>query len=62
MEPIRVEKPETANRARGKIEKILAFATTRKFRSGDNPARWRSRGINPKRGKLAAQDVTLIKA
>jgi len=41
LEPIWTSKPETASRLRGRIEKVLAFSTTRKFRSGDNPARWR---------------------
>ena len=30
----------TADRVRGRIEKILAWATVRGFRTGDNPARW----------------------
>lgn len=34
-------RPETASRLRGRIEKILDWATVRKLRSGDNPARWR---------------------
>ena len=33
--------PETANRVRGRIETILGWATTRKLRTGDNPARWK---------------------
>jgi integrase len=41
LEPIWQEKSETASRVRGRIEKILSWATTSKFRSGDNPARWR---------------------
>ena len=41
LQPLWLDKPETASRLRGRIEKILAFSTTRKFRSGDNPARWR---------------------
>lgn len=35
------EKTETATRVRGRIEKILDWATVAKLRSGDNPARWR---------------------
>lgn len=42
LEPIWTTKPETASRVRGRIEKILAYSTTRKFRTGDNPARWRN--------------------
>jgi hypothetical protein len=41
VEPIWRDKPETASRVRGRIESILGYATVRKFRSGDNPARWR---------------------
>jgi hypothetical protein len=41
---------------------MLAFTTTRKFRSGITRRAGASRGINPKRDKPAAQDVTLIKA
>jgi integrase len=41
LEPIWTAKPETASRLRGRIEKVLGWATVREFRSGDNPARWR---------------------
>ena len=41
LQPIWKEKPETASRVRGRIEKVLGWATVRGFRSGDNPARWR---------------------
>lgn len=41
LEPIWKTKTETATRLRGRLEKILDFATTRKYRSGENPARWR---------------------
>jgi hypothetical protein len=41
LQPIWNEKPETASRVRGRIEKVLGWATVRGFRSGDNPARWR---------------------
>jgi integrase len=41
LEPIWIEKPETAGRLRGRIERVLDWATARGFRSGDNPARWR---------------------
>jgi integrase len=33
--------PETARRARNRIELILDFATAHEWRKGDNPARWR---------------------
>jgi integrase len=41
LEPIWKKKSETASRVRGRIEKVLGWATVRGFRSGDNPARWR---------------------
>lgn len=41
LDPIWNEKTETANRVRGRIEAILDWATAKKFRKGDNPARWR---------------------
>jgi integrase len=40
LDPIWLEKPETASRVRGRIERVLAWATTHGYRSGDNPARW----------------------
>ena len=40
LEPIWHERPEVASRLRGAIETVLAWATVRQFRSGDNPARW----------------------
>jgi integrase len=39
IEPIWREKPETANRVRGRIEAVLDWAKVRGFRAGDNPAR-----------------------
>ena len=41
LEPIWATKTETAARLRGRIELILAAATTRGLRSGMNPALWR---------------------
>lgn len=41
LEPIWADKTETAVRLRGRIESILDWATVSKFRSGENPARWR---------------------
>ncbi|MFM0321175.1 tyrosine-type recombinase/integrase [Caballeronia glebae] len=41
LEPIWTTKNETASRLRGRIEKVLAWATTRGLREGDNPARWK---------------------
>ncbi len=41
LTPIWHTKTETASRLRGRIEWVLASATTRKLRSGQNPAAWR---------------------
>jgi len=41
LEPIWLEKTETAARVRGRIENILDWARVRGYRSGENPARWR---------------------
>lgn len=35
-------KPETMSRVRGRMESVLAWATVRGLRSGDNPAAWRN--------------------
>src|SRR6202045_1419924 len=35
------EKPETASRLRGRIERVLDAAKAQGLRSGENPARWR---------------------
>ncbi len=42
LEPIWLEKTETANRVRGRIESVLSWATVAGFRSGENPARWKN--------------------
>jgi integrase len=41
LEAIWRTRTETASRLRQRIEAILDWATVRKFRTGDNPARWR---------------------
>jgi integrase len=40
VEPIWIEKHQTASRLRRRLEAVLDFATVRGFRVGDNPARW----------------------
>lgn len=40
VRPIWQTKTETASRVRGRIEKVLDYATAHGMRSGDNPARW----------------------
>lgn len=54
LEPIWSTKTETASRVRGRIEAVLAWATVRQYRQGDNPARWRNHldKILPKRTKV----------
>ncbi|MCC6310731.1 MAG: integrase arm-type DNA-binding domain-containing protein [Trueperaceae bacterium] len=54
LEPIWSVKTETASRVRGRIEAVLAWATVRGYRQGDNPARWRNHldKILPKRTKV----------
>ena len=41
LEPIWKTKNETASRLRGRIENVLDWATARKYRTGENPARWK---------------------
>lgn len=41
LKPIWATKPETASRVRGRIEAVLDYAKVQKWRSGDNPARWK---------------------
>lgn len=55
LEPIWSKKTETANRVRGRIERILSRAASRGHRSGENPARWRSHleNILPARSRVA---------
>lgn len=42
LDPLWTTKTETASRLRGRIESVLAWATVRGLRSGDNPAQWRN--------------------
>lgn len=41
LEPIWQEKPETASRLRGRVERVLDWAAVRGDRAGENPARWK---------------------
>ncbi|WP_158885157.1 integrase arm-type DNA-binding domain-containing protein [Rhodanobacter sp. L36] len=56
IEPIWTTKPETASRVRGRMESVLAWATVRKLRTGDNPAAWKNHldQLLPKRSKVKA--------
>lgn len=40
LEPIWLEKTETAKRLRGRLEDVLNWATVHGYRQGENPARW----------------------
>jgi integrase len=56
LEPIWHEKPETANRVRGRIEAILNWAAVSGYRTGENCARWRGHldHLLPARDKVRA--------
>jgi integrase len=54
LEPLWHAKPETMSRVRARIENVLDWATVRGYRSGDNPAAWRTIGkALPSRAKIA---------
>jgi integrase len=55
LQPIWRDKPETASRLRGRIERVLDYATARGWRNGENPARWRGhlKSILPPRVMLS---------
>jgi integrase len=55
LEPLWRTKCETASRVRGRIERVLAYATVRGFRGGPNPAIWRNNldQILPSRRRVA---------
>src|SRR5262249_4691932 len=42
LKPIWKDKPETASRLRGRIEKVLDAAKAKGHRSGEKPAQWRA--------------------
>lgn len=54
LKPIWLSKAETASRVRGRIERVLAFAKVKGWRSGENSAAWRGHldALLPKRTKL----------
>jgi integrase len=54
LESIWQTKPETASRVRSRLELVLSWATTRGYREGENPARWRGHLDNllPKRSSV----------
>ena len=55
LDPHWATKTETMKRLRGRIEAVLAWATVRGYRSGDNPARWKNNldAVLPKPGRIA---------
>ena len=55
IEPFWVEKNETINRVRNRIELVLDWATAKQFRAGENPARWKGNldKLLPKASKVA---------
>ena len=55
LKQIWTEKPETASRTRGRIERVLDHAKVRGLRSGENPARWQGhlKVLLPTRHKLS---------
>jgi integrase len=54
LKPLWNEKPETASRLRGRVERVLDAAKAQGLRSGENPARWRGHldQLLPKRQRL----------
>src|SRR5215475_9019263 len=54
LKPLWNEKPETASRLRGRIERVLDAAKAQGLRAGENPARWRGHldQLLPKRQQL----------
>jgi integrase len=48
-------KPETASRVRGRIESVLDYAKSKRWRTGENPARWKGHldKMLPARAKVA---------
>ena len=55
LRPMWHQRTETASRLRGRIERVLAWATVNGYRTGDNPARWRGHLAEalPKPSKIA---------
>jgi integrase len=54
LTPIWSEKPETASRLRGRVERVLDYAKAKGWREGENPALWRGhlKNVLPVRQKL----------
>ncbi len=58
LEPVWRSKTETATRVRSRIESVLNWCTTKGYRDGLNPARWKGHLENllPKPGKVAKEE------
>ena len=58
VEPLWQTTTETASRVVNRISLILDWATARKLRSGDNPARWKGHldAVLPKRSKVQREE------
>ena len=54
LKPLWSDKPETASRLRGRVERVLDAAKAQGLRNGENPARWRGHldQLLPKRQRL----------
>jgi integrase len=57
LQPIWTKKPETANRLRARIERILDWAGAQGYRRGENPARWKGHldKLLPAKSKVKAK-------
>ena len=57
LKPLWQTRPETANRLRGRCERVWDFAKARGHCSGENPFRWRGHldKLLPKRPRLIAR-------
>ena len=55
LDPVWHTKAETASRLRGRVEAILDWATVHRYRTGDNPARWKGHleALLPARSKIS---------
>src|SRR5262249_19318988 len=59
IKPLWKDKTETASRTRGRIERILDWATAHGHRKGDNPARWKGNIAEalPRPDKIAGTEL-----
>jgi integrase len=55
IEPHWARIPQTIDRVRGRVEAVIDWATTRGYRTGDNPARWKGHldNVLPSRAAVA---------